>query len=89
MVVDEHGKAIAGATVTLDSPPRSEAPQKRMSTTTTSFRGEFHIEDVPPAEGYVIAAETKDRWGSREKVSVRAGETTNAGQIEIKSGAKM
>lgn len=87
-IVDEMGKPVGAATVMLDSPPRTDAPQKRLATVETDRHGMFRIDSVPPDIGYVIAGETKDRRGAKNAIDVKAGTLTDIGPLVIKPGPR-
>lgn len=88
-VIDENGDPVANAAVTLQSPPRKDAPQKTVATAATNEKGEFTLDNLPPIEGYVISAMTKERWGSKDKINVKPAQTTKIGNLKIVKGNRL
>lgn len=88
-VVNENGDLVVNAAVTLQTPPKKNAPQKTIATAVSNEKGEFTFNHIPPAEGYVIAAETKERWGSKDKLNIKAGQTTDAAALKIVKGYRL
>ena len=92
-VKDKDGKAVNGLTVSLFHPPskaekksaklaeKGEKPAKgekpvAVASATTDSDGKFTMNDVPAGD-YMIVARQKGVGQAREKVSVKAGETTS------------
>lgn len=88
-VIDENGDPVPNAAVTLQSPPSKKAPQKTVATAVTSEKGEFTLDNIPSIEGYVISATTKERWGSKDRINVKPGETTKIGNLKIVKGHRL
>lgn len=88
-IVDDAGKPVGGARITL-SLPKCATPGKTLATTTSDNNGVFALNDVAPARDYGIAVgagkpggEGTLLWGAVYGVHVAAGKTVDVRTIKL------
>lgn len=82
--VDTAGRANESVEVTIYN------GDKKLTSGYSDADGKFTLTDVPPGKGYTIVAVRKVRvtslTGKKADVTVKKGETTDVGNIELQLG---
>jgi Carboxypeptidase regulatory-like domain len=87
-VVNAEGAPVTGATIRPDLLPGGDY-SLRLSEVSTDVDGRFLVTDVPTGCEYSLAADSREemkkrRFAFSEKLTVRPGKTTDAGEIRFK-----